>query len=93
VAQLEDENDFRRTSVLAVFADRKEAQSWLTRWHEVNDSPVRSWPTSAEPAAYVPRGGVLPDPADQAPERTARELSWQLEYGPDQGGPEPEAGA
>jgi len=76
VAQLEE---YDGTSILAVFADQDDAAGWLTRWHEINDTPGCNWETAAWPAAYVTPGGVQPDPANPVPERTARELAQELE--------------
>ncbi len=89
VAQMEG---YDNTGVLAVFADQDEAAGWLTRWHEANaDLPRGGSETSAWPAAYVPPGGVQPDPADPAPGETALQLSWEREAGA-RGGPDAEAG-
>lgn len=90
VARLEE---YDGTSLLGVFADQDQAAAWLTRWHEANDHPGCNWETTAWPAAYVPAGGVEPDPADPAPERTARELAWELETASEAAHSDPEAGS
>lgn len=62
--------------ILGVFSDPAEAREWTEGWRAVNDADEHGLRTDVEPAAYVPTGGRQPDPADECPEETARELAW-----------------